>query len=240
MIIKHFPFSWEILSSCDRHAYYDSNDAPGNNSPSKNYVSKSIVKRLANQSRFRERILAANDPSREWTVQKPCTRVYDISIKFFNDTQINLFPAYTSVYNLSGKFFPIVITADWDYGVRKLIFTRVSVLIKRRVAVISVILIIALHNYRAHRFAICTRLTRSPHGTVPIMEPNGREKVIRINAINSQVFARGSKEKGGILFIFVIDATKFFDDLVGNLECSPRAHAGLFFYNFFHNLHIFL
>jgi len=61
------------------------------------------------------------------------------------------------------------------------------------------------------------------------MEPNGREKVIRTNAINSQAFARGSKEEGGILFKFVIDATKFFDDLVGNLEFSPRARAGLFF-----------
>lgn len=104
-----------------------------------------------------------------------------------------------------------------------------SVLTKRRVAVITVILIIALHNYRAHRSAICTRLdARLPLASgVPLSpsEPNGREKVNRTNAINSQAFERGGEAKGEargggriLLSSVVIDAMKFFDDLAPEIQ----------------------
>lgn len=113
---------------------------------------------------------------------------------------------------------------DWDYlrYRSKINVSLASVLIKRRAVVITDILIIALHNYRAHRFAICTRFARPPHFPRNRMLEKKSSGLMQLTLKLSIGEKQRGQERGGEFF-YSPSSTKFFNDLVANLGFSfPR------------------
>jgi len=143
-------------------------------------------------------------------------------LKFFNHSiGINYNYCLLSIYihnRLRRKSFSsswlIEITA---YSIRKLTFySRRSLYSKGSSCIITVILIIALHNYQAHQLAICTRLMRSPCLGYPFPIATNRmveEKSSGLNVINPWTLLSSEEtKKRESFFLFVINAMFLFDD----------------------------